>query len=232
MGKKQLLLKALSKPYHIPNYLWWRLGLQGSFNKNVRKRVPFSYKGVVSGWGIDNAGLPHFSSRLYREVKLLQQALIGYTANRSLEIGCGYGRLTPWIMDYSKEHFAVEPEEKLLNDAKVLNPKVQFYHARAQKLPFPDEYFDLVVTWTVIQHMPPQEQVKAIREINRVAKKSAVLLITEGTGTLENEVVWFHTIEDWIELFKPWKLVWKTKRILEETAASDQGTVMRFEKKN
>ena len=113
----------------------------------------------------------------------------------------------------------------------MLNPKVHFYHARAQKLPFPDEYFDLVVTWTVIQHMPPKEQVKAIREINRVANKSAVLLITEGTGTFQNEVVWFHTVEDWIELFKPWKLVWQTKRILEETAAKDQGMVMRFEKK-
>ena len=231
LGKKQLLHKALSKPYRVPNYLWWRLGLQGSFNKNVRKRVPFSYEHVVSGWEIDNARLPHFSSRLYREVKLLQQGLAGYTANRSLEIGCGYGRLTPWIMDYSKDHFAVEPEEKLLNDAKVLNPKVHFYHARAQKLSFPDEYFDLVVTWTVIQHMPPKEQVQAVREIKRVANKSAVILITEGTGTFQSEAEWFHTVEDWIELFKPWKLVWQTKRILEETAAKDQGMVMRFEKK-
>jgi len=231
LGKKQLLIKALSKPYCVPGYLWWRLGLRRVFNKNVRKRVPFNYESVVSGWGIDTAGLPHFSSRLYREVKLLQQALAGYKANRSLEIGCGYGRLTPWIMEHSREHFAVEPEKKLLNDAKVLNPKVKFYHARAQKLPFPAEYFDFIVTWTVIQHMPPKEQVQAVREIKRVAKKSAVILITEGTGTFQSETVWFRTVEDWIELFKPWKLVWQTDRVLEETAPKDQGMVMRFEKK-
>ena len=229
MGKKRLLVSALKVPCKIPGYLWWRLGLKSAFNKKVRKRIPFSYQNVVEDWRIEGAALPHFSSRLYCEVKLLQKAMAERKFDKSLEIGCGYGRLTPWIMEYSREHYAVEPEKRLFNDAKLLHPKANFYNTAAQKLPFPDNLFDLCVTWTVLQHIPPEEQIKAAREIKRVAKKSATIIIAEETGTLQGETVWFRTVDDWAELFKPWKLVWSADRILEETAPTDHGKVMRFE---
>lgn len=208
----------------------WHLGLFPFFNKKVRKRAPFSHERVVSGWGIKGAGLPHFASRLYQEVKLLRKALAGYSFGKSLEIGCGYGRLTPWIMEFSNEHYAVEPEEQLLTDAMKLNSQVHFYDAKAQRLPFPDEHFDLIVTWTVLQHIPPKEQIKAINEIKRVAKPSAVLLIAEGTGTFQDDRDWFRPIEDWTELFKPWGLVKKFDRVLEATAGKNNGTIMLFKR--
>ena len=181
--------------------MWWRLGLKKTFDRKIRKRVPFSYEGVVSDWGLGGRGLPHFSSRLYREAKLLQEALANKRFDKSLEVGCGYGRLTPWIMEYSKEHYAVEPEKSLLNDARSLNPRAHFYNTKAQKLPFPDDFFDLCVTWTVLQHIPPEEQAKAADEIKRVAKKSAIIIIAEEIGTIKTENVWFRTIEGWMELF-------------------------------
>jgi SAM-dependent methyltransferase len=231
-GIRKKLATAIKNPSRIPKYLWWRSGLDGVFNKNVRKRVPFSYEMVVSGYGKEGAGLPSFSSRLYREVKLLQQAIGDYKAEKSLEIGCGYGRLTPWIMEYSSEHYAVEPEKRLFEDAKRLNPqKAYFHNVTAQKLPFPDSFFELCVSWTVLQHIPPKEQTKAIEEIKRVAKKTAVLIVAEDTGTYEEENKWMRSMENWAELFKPWQLVWQTDRILEETASNPQGKVMRFEQR-
>ena len=150
---RDLVLKGIKRPYRIPSYL--RYKIRCISNLYIRKRVPFAYEQVVGGWGINGAGLPHFSARLYREVKLLERAIGSYCAERSLEIGCGYGRLTPWIAEHSKQHYAIEPESALLNDAKKLYPNVHFYQAKAQKLPFPSSYFDLSVSWTVLQHIPP-----------------------------------------------------------------------------
>lgn len=236
LGLRKKLALAIKNPSRIPKYLkylWWRAsdGLEGALNKNVRKRVPFSYERAVSGCGKGGVDLPAFSSRLFREVKLLQQAIGDYKAEKSLEIGCGYGRLTPWIMEYSREHYAIEPEKKLFDDAKRLNPKAYFHNVTAQKLPFPDSFFDLCVSWTVLQHIPPKEQTKAIEEMKRVAKKTAILIVAEDTGTYEGGTIWMHTVEKWAELFKPWQLVWQTDRILDETFPDPCGKVMRFEQR-
>jgi len=230
MGIRKRLKNAVKNPSLMPKYLWWRSGSEAAFNKNIRKRIPFSYEMVSCGsnWGEKGAGLPSFSSRLYKEVKLLQQAIRDYRAEKSLEIGCGYGRLTPWIMEYSKEHHAIEPEKKLFEDAKRLNPKANIYNTIAQKLPFPDNFFDLCVSWTVLQHIPPGEKAKATREIKRVATKNAVIIVAEDTGTYEGTAEWMLSMDNWAELFKPWQLVWQTDRILEE-ATPAQGKVMRFE---
>ena len=232
LGIRKMLSTAIKNPSRIPKYLWWRLGLESAFNKNVRKRVPFSHDMVVSFWGEEGAGLPGFSSRLYREVKLLQHAIGNFKAEKSLEIGCGYGRLTPWIMEYSREHYAVEPEKSLFKDAKRLNPKAYFHNVTAQKLPFPDRFFELCVSWTVLQHMLPKEQIKAIEEIKRVATKTAVLIVAEDTGIYEGATeLTTHSVENWAELFKPWQLVWQTDRVLGETAGMPPGKVMRFEQR-
>jgi SAM-dependent methyltransferase len=230
MKKKNLIIKALRNPQKIPGYLWWKSGLQEAFNRRIRKRIPFSYEAVVSDWGIEGPGLPHFSSRLYYEVRLLQKAIGINKFDKSLEIGCGYGRLTPWIAEYSKEHYAIEPEKKFFLDAKLLYPTVHFYNTKVQKLPFPDAFFDLCVSWTVLQHIPPEELEKAANEIKRVAKNSAIIILAEEIGTLQSETTWFRTLNGWAKLLEPWRLVWQTDRVLEKTAGKTQGKVMRFER--
>ena len=228
--KKNQLIRAVKEPKRVPKYFRWRLWLQTYFAKKVEKRVHFDYEEVSSGWGIDGAGLPHYAARLYLEVRLLREALANCKAEKSLEIGCGYGRLTPWIAEFSKEHYAIDPEEKFIRDASLLHPQIHFQKAKAQKLPFPDDFFDLCLTWTVLQHIPPEEIVGAVNEIKRVAKQSAIIIVTEGVGTFQNETTFYRTVESWEELFQPWKLVWQTDRSLEETTWKDQGKVMRFER--
>jgi len=164
---KDLLIKVFKEPHRVPHYLWF---------KYVKKRVHFTYEAVAG------AELPQFSARLYKEVKLLNKAIQGFHAKKSLEIGCGYGRFTPWIAEYSDEHYAVEPEFVLLNDAKKLYPNFHFYQVTAQKLPFPDCYFDLCVCWTVLMHIPPRSLRKAITEIKRVSMPEAIIILCEGVG--------------------------------------------------
>jgi len=223
---KDLIIKSIKKPRRIPWYIKYKI--LSSFNIHIRKRMPFTYEQVVSAWGVKGTGLPHFSARLYKEVKLLDKAIAGYHAKRSLEIGCGYGRLTPWIAEHSERHYTVEPEFILLNDAKKLYPNIYFYQTKAQKLPFPNNYFDLIVSWTVLQHVPPKELTKAITEIKRVCTPKAIIILAEGVGKEKGLNYWEYTLEEWKELLSPWQLAWSTEREIEETFKGTAGLIMRF----
>ena len=160
----------------------WKVGLGDFYAHHVMKRIPFEHRNVAEDWNTKEANIAHYASRIYMEVALLRRALADLHVEKSLEIGCGYGRLTPWIADYSEQHYAIEPEKMLLKDAEILNSGVVFRNAMVQKLPFQDDFFDLVVTWTVLMHVPPKEFARAVEEIKRVAKSSATILLTESTG--------------------------------------------------
>ncbi len=224
MTIKDLMIKGIKRPYRIPSYLKY------VFNIQIRKRVPFTYEQVAGGLGIKVAELPHFSARLYREVKLLNEAIESYHAKRSLEIGCGYGRLTPWIAVHSDQHYAIEPESILLNDARKLHSNIHFHQAKAQKLPLPSSYFDLCVSWTVLQHIPPKELTKAVTEIKRVCAPEAIIILAEGLGKKRGRKYWEHTLKEWMDLFSPWKLTWCTERKIERTHKGSAGLVMRFKR--
>ena len=94
----------------------------------------------------------------------------GINAERALEIGCGYGRLTPWVAEYASKYYDVEPEEELYKIAKELYPNFSFFNNTANKLPFHDKYFDLIFTWTVLQHIYPKYFSDSIKEILCVVK--------------------------------------------------------------
>jgi len=224
---KALIIEALRNPKKAILYLSHRIKL--AYVLRVQRRTPFSFDEVVSIWNVKGSHLPHFASRLYREVKLLNDALGNYHVERSLEIGCGFGRLTPWIAEYSDHHYAVEPEVRLLHDAERLNPKVRFHRALAQALPYPDRYFDLCVTWTVLQHIPPSEIKKAIGEIKRVCKPGAVIILAEGVGLRRSENYWERALKEWVVLMYPWKLIWHVERKIEETFQGSAGLVMKFQ---
>jgi len=169
-------------------------------------RLPFEVENVALG--ISSPKIAEYTANLYREVQLLEKALTDHSFNRSLEVGCGYGRITPWIMKYSKEHHAVDPEPKLLKLASKYFPTVKFVRATAQKLPYPNNYFDLIVIFSVLHHIPPGEFQKAVEEIKRVAKSNATIFLHErvrGKGGFKFRS-WPRPVETYKRLFSPWKL--------------------------
>lgn len=176
--------------------------------RTLRKegRLPFDVENVALG--ISSPKISQYTANLYREVQLLEKALNGAKFTRSLEVGCGYGRVTPWIMRYSKEHYAVDPEPELLKLATKSYPTVKFLRTTAQNLPFPDDYFDLIAIFSVLHHIPPGEFQKAVEEIKRVATPNATIFLHErvrGRGGLKFRS-WPRPIETYKRLFYPWKL--------------------------
>lgn len=76
------------------------------------------------------------------------------TADRILDIGCGDGLDIALLGDMGMRHtIGVDISSSLLAVAKKRNPGVRFVHANAQRLPFADGYFDIVLADSMLYHL-------------------------------------------------------------------------------
>jgi ubiquinone/menaquinone biosynthesis C-methylase UbiE len=115
------------------------------------------------------------------ETTYIRELLRGKQIGRSLEIGSGYGRLTPTIAEFSTQHTAIDINPDALAKALQAYPEHDFLVASATSLPFSDSQFDLVTTWTVLQHIPPDRIEAACAELRRVLSAGGMLLLCEET---------------------------------------------------
>ena len=97
-----------------------------------------------------------------------------------LEVGCGGGLFTNMIKKYYPdcEVYGIDLDENHIKFAKnrcrELNLAVNYAVADIKALPFPDNYFDLVFSHTVVEHLPFAD---FILEQKRVLKTSGDLII-------------------------------------------------------
>jgi len=130
-------------------------------------------------------------------------------ARRSLEIGCGLGRLSMAIADHSDSHIAIDINEDALAAARATYPDIDFRSGGALSLPFPDDYFDLAVTWTVLQHIRPAQIDTAAADIRRVLAPGATLLICEETRDPAGSGghTWHRSVASYEQILSPLRLV-------------------------
>ncbi len=100
-----------------------------------------------------------------------------------LDVGCGYGRLAqpllkrfPKVVVYGID---VAPTSiKLFN--KNLRPRGRAKVADVRKVPFKNEYFDVVFMVTTLMYLPSKnDQKKAIKELFRVLKQNGKFIFIE-----------------------------------------------------
>lgn len=98
-----------------------------------------------------------------------------------LDIGCGFG----WVELLGikrgvKEIVGIEPTKQDIETARkfVRDKRVKFKVASAIELPFEDKYFDTVVCFEVIEHIPKGTEEKMFSEIRRVLKNNGVLYLS------------------------------------------------------
>ncbi len=98
-----------------------------------------------------------------------------------LDLGCGNGRLANFLREnnFKGEYIGADISEKLIRIAQENNPKGRFKLIKNEKnLPFENEIFDAVVAVSVFHHFNPSMAEKALKEIKRISKPNAVIIIT------------------------------------------------------
>jgi len=92
---------------------------------------------------------------------------------RILDVGCGLGAYVKKMRTFSEEVYGVDVDPEKVAEASRTLPNIHL--APAEKLPFPDGFFDVVLLHEVIEHVEDDRQ--AIHEAHRVIKRGGRMVI-------------------------------------------------------
>jgi SAM-dependent methyltransferase len=167
-GPRRVLNAAIRRvnPRSTVGVPWKR---QGEF-------ITFEWDGFVEA-----PTIPLLFGRHHYESQVIRELLGPGPAGRVLEIGCGFGRLSPVFAELATEHVGVDINAEALAAARATYPALEFREASVTDLPFDDGSFDVVVTWTVLQHLPPGLVDDALAEVRRVLVPAGRVLLCEET---------------------------------------------------
>ena len=116
------------------------------------------------------------------QLESFQRALahVGELAGRRvLDVGCGIGRWTHQLIQRGAHVTGVDIAPDAVKTTRGCCPTVHACVMSATSLGFPDETFDLVTSVTVLQHLPYQDQMRAVTELCRCLARGGFLLLME-----------------------------------------------------
>jgi len=98
----------------------------------------------------------------------------------ALDVGCGEGRFCRLLSQFGIKSIGIDPTAALLESARQSDPGGDYRSGRAEQLDFPDQSFDLVVSYLTLVDIPDLRQ--ALAEMNRVLQPGGTLLIANLTS--------------------------------------------------
>ena len=146
---------------------------------------------------------------------------------RVLDVGCGYGGRTVYYAEVcgAAEAVGIEPYESVVELCREFarergSDRTTFEVGRAEELPFPDESFDAVVSFDVLEHV--QDPVAAIGEIERVLRPGgdAWLAFPTYLGARSSHLDYLTRVPGLHRIFDPHVIVRVVNRILAENPGS------------
>lgn len=132
--------------------------------------------------GVD---LPEHTVRTYLEQQDIRRILarVGHV-EVAADVGAGFGRLTPVLREFADDVAAFEREAEMVEVGMRLLPWAAWYHiASLDRLPCANGLFDLVLTFTVLQHLTDESATAAAAEIRRIVQPGGHVLICEESDS-------------------------------------------------
>jgi len=119
-------------------------------------------------------------------VEYLSEVTPELSLHRTLDFGCGVGRLTQALAEYADEVVGVDISESMLTEARRFNrfdERVRYVVNTEPNLSqFPDGHFDLVYSNITLQHIPPRYAKQYIADFFRVVREGGVVLFQLRSG--------------------------------------------------
>jgi SAM-dependent methyltransferase len=138
----------------------------------------------IDGWVERSIVKTH--GNLYRGRALTRYPIppfpLGPGEERSLlDIGCNWGRWTIAAAQAGFRATGIDPKEKALAAARRVAAQVgveaEFVAGDARRLPFPDDSFDVVFSYSVLQHLSKPDTLTTVAEIRRVLRPGGTALV-------------------------------------------------------
>lgn len=108
-----------------------------------------------------------------------------------LDVGCASGYMLSQIQKTfpEKEYSGVDIYDKAIRFAKQKYPSIRFKVASADKLPFEEGEFDLIICYETIEHV--EDPTSSLKEMKRVLKKGGLLVLAMDSGNWMFRAIWF-----------------------------------------
>ena len=112
----------------------------------------------------------------------LMPTLKGERVRRALDLGCGLGRHVIVLAAEGFETYAIDSSESAIEHCRTwlkteeLRANVQYGDMKV--LPYPDGFFDFVLSWNVIYHTTRRGMIEILAEIERVLRVDGLLYLT------------------------------------------------------
>ena len=116
------------------------------------------------------------------EARFRQLALQGLTIHSDtqvLDLCCGSGQTTQFLVKFSQNVTGLDASPKSLQRARQNVPLACYLEAFAEEMPFADNLFDVVHTSVALHEMQPQQLRKIISEVYRVLKPGGVFTLVD-----------------------------------------------------
>lgn len=206
---------ALRHPERVPKAVLRRLFPRHPRYGNTWIRLPdgsitFREEGFVAG----NSPAALLARHNYEVAYIRRLLSTALRSARSLEVGCGYGRLTAVFSDFSDRHVALDVNEGAVKLAKATYPDCDYLVSSASSLPFADGRFGLITSWTVIQHVSPDRIQGVCSELVRVLAPGGSLLICEETrhpsAPSARAHTWHRAVAEYQAMFSPLSLAFSS----------------------
>lgn len=94
--------------------------------------------------------------------------------SKVLDVGCGIGNLVSTLRKLKIKAYGIEPS--ISAKKYSVAPKFCLY-GQYKKLPYPDNYFDLIFTNEVLEHIPENKIAMFIKELHRVSRGTMIHMI-------------------------------------------------------
>lgn len=113
----------------------------------------------------------------FRELALQGLAIAPNTS--VLDLCCGSGQTTQFLVKYSQNVTGLDASPLSLRRAKQNVPQANYVEAFAEKMPFADHQFDIVHTSAALHEMQPQQLREILQEVYRVLKPGGVFTLVD-----------------------------------------------------
>jgi ubiquinone/menaquinone biosynthesis C-methylase UbiE len=161
----------------------------------VKSRIPLEHEPIAEAEAVaqydKGARLYMLPEYRYFTWKIRRR---GIKSGRALDIGTGSGRLAIELAQNRGGNFEItglDISENMLKKARGnagqagLSDKIKFVLANADNLPFPDGYFDLVISYASLHHWFRPELV--FKEAQRVVRKGGAVIIRDNRRVYGNK---------------------------------------------
>lgn len=126
-----------------------------------------------------------------KKISLAKKIIKDLKFENCLDVGCASGYMISEIAKIypGKQFLGIDVYDKAIAYASSAYPHIEFKVASAEKLPFKDESFDLILCYETIEHVENPQ--KALEEAKRVLKKDGTVILTMDSGNILFRVVWW-----------------------------------------